>query len=134
MRTYKILIAALGLFIGSSVLAASYTLGAAAKAAGDLMPKDGPKEFALFNLPEPKAKPEQLLSAFRQAKGGKACLAICAPKLDYVRDLLKITLKAAKAERFDGLYLIIVAERIDAAALDEILEDRGIIAKYGAIK
>jgi len=62
MRTPKLLIAILGLALAVSSYAADYSLNAAAAAAGKLMPKDGPKEFSLFNLPEPKAKPKQLLT------------------------------------------------------------------------
>jgi len=134
MHITKILIVGFSLLVATPGFAASYSLGAAAKTAGELMPKGGPKEFVLFNLPEPKAKPEQLLRALRQAREGRVCLAISAPKLDYIRDLLKGTFKAAKTERFDGLYLIIVAERVDKAALDEILKGRGITATYGTIK
>jgi len=131
MRTPKLLIVILGLALAVSSYAADYSLNAAAAAAGKLMPKDGPKEFSLFNLPEPKAKPKQLLTTLRQARDQKACLAICSPKLEYIRDLLKGTMKAANAEKFDGLYLMIVAERMDAAGLDEILKDRGIHVLYG---
>jgi len=131
MRTPKLLIAILGLALAVSSYAADYSLNAAAAAAGKLMPKDGPKEFSLFNLPEPKAKPKQLLTTLRQARDQKVCLAICSPKLEYIRELLKGTMMAAKAEKFDGLYLIIVAEQMDAAGLDEILKDRGIHVSYG---
>jgi hypothetical protein len=131
MRNPKLLIVILGLVLAASSYAADYSLNAAATAAGKLMPKDGPNDFALFNLPEPKAMPEQLLTAFRQARDQKVCLAICSPKLKYIRNLLKDTMKTAKAEKFDGLYLIIVAEKIDAAGFDELLKDRGIHVKYG---
>lgn len=134
MRTPKILIVMLGLVSALSSFAAEYSLNAAVEAAGRLMPKEGPQEFSLFNLPEPKAKPKQLLATLRQARDQKVCLAICSPKLDYIRDLLKGTMKAAKTEKFDGLYLIIVAERVDAAGCDEILKDRGIQVRYGAIE
>jgi hypothetical protein len=134
MRIPKILSVAIGLCLATPCFAADYSLAAAAQAAGELMTKDGPKEFSLFNLPEPKAKPQQLLAALRQARDKKLCLAICAPKLDYIRDLLKNTLKSAKAERFEGLYLIVVADRVDAAGFDELLKDRGITVKYGAVK
>ena len=131
MRTLKLLLAILGLALAVSSYAANYSLNAAAAAAGKLMPSDGPEEFTLFNLPEPSAKPKQLLTTLRQARDQNMCLAICSPKVKYIRDLLKGTMKAAKAERFDGLYLIIVAERVDAAGFDELLKDRGIHAIYG---
>jgi hypothetical protein len=41
-------------------------------------------------------------------------------------------MKAAKEEKFDGLYLIVVADKIDAAGVDELLKDRGIHVTYGA--
>jgi hypothetical protein len=131
MCTPKFLIVVLGLVLAASSYAADYTLSAAAAAAGKLMPKDGPKEFSLFNLPEPKAKPKQLLTTMQQARDQKVCLAICSPKLEYIRDLLKGTMKAAKAEKFDGLYLIIVAEQMDSAGFDTLLKDRGIHVRYG---
>ncbi len=131
MRTRKLLIVLLGLILALSSYAAEYSLNSAAQAVDKLMPKDGPQDFALFNLPEPKAMPEQLLAALRQAKEQKVCLAICSPKLKYIRNLLKDTMKTAKAEKFDGLYLIIVADRTDVAGFDALLKDRGIHAKYG---
>lgn len=134
MHTPKLLIVILGLVLAVSSYAAEYSLNAAAAAAGKLMPKDGPKEFSLFNLPEPKAKPKQLLTTMQQARDQKVCLAICSPKLEYIRDLLKGTMKAAKAEKFDGLYLIIVADQVDAAGFDALLKDRGIHAKYGVFE
>jgi nitrogen-specific signal transduction histidine kinase len=135
MRLSKLLVVALAVSVTAApVFAAGYSMAIAAQAAGELMPKDGAKRSLLFNLPEAKAKPSQLLSALRQARDQKMCLAICSPKLDYVRDLLKSTFKVTKTENFEGLYLIIVAERVDAAAIDEILKGRGIIAKYGVFK
>jgi hypothetical protein len=131
MRSAKLLIVILGLGLAVSSYAAEYSLNAAAAAAGKLMPKDGPKEFSLFNLPEPKAKPKQLLTNMQQARDQKVCLAICSPKLEYIRDLLKGTMKAAKTEKFDGLYLIIVADQMDAAGFDALLKDRGIQVSYG---
>ena len=131
MRTPKLLILVLSLVLGASSYAAEYSLNAAVTAAGKLMPEDGPSDFALFNLPEPKAKPEQLLAALRQARDQKVCLAICSPKLKYIRKLLKDTMKAAKTEKFDGLYLIIVADKTDAAGFDALLKDRGMQVQYG---
>ena len=114
---------------------APYSLGSATKAAGKLMPKDGPAEFALFNLPEPKAEPKDLLKLLRDATRGKICLAITSPKLEYIQNLLDRTMEAAKKdEQFNGLYLIIIAEKIDAAAIDAIIKDRGIRAHYGTFK
>lgn len=134
MRTPKFLIVILGLVLAVSCDAATYSLAAAAAAVGKLMPKDGPKEFSLFNLPEPKAKPKQLLTAMQQARDQKVCLAISSPKLDYIRDLMKGTMKAAKLERFDGLYLIIVADQIEAVGFNELLKNRGIKVKYGVFE
>lgn len=131
MNYRKLLLVVLSLILAATCYAANYSLMAAATAAGKLMPKDGPQDFALFNLPEPKAKPEQLLSALRQAREQKVCLAICSPKLKYIRKLLKDTMKAAKTEKFDGLYLIIVADQMDAAGFDALLKDRGIHVSYG---
>ena len=131
MKTPKLLFVVLGLILAASSYAADYSLNAAVTAAGKLMPKDGPQDFSLFNLPEPKAKPEQLLAALRQARDQKVCLAICSPKLKYIRNLLKDTMKTAKAEKFDGLYLIIVADQTDVAGFEELFKDRGIHAKYG---
>ena len=131
MNNLKLLIVFLGLVLAASSYAADYSLGVAAAAAGKLMPKDGPSEFVLFNLPEPKAKPAQLLTALRQARDQNACLAICSPKIEYIRDLLKDTMKAAKNEKFVGLYLIIVAERTDVADIDELIRNRGIHVKHG---
>lgn len=131
MRIPKLLIVILGLGLAASSYAAGYSLNAAATAAGKLMPKDGPEEFALFNLPEPKARPEQLLAALRQARDQKVCLAICSPELKYIRSLLKDTMRTAKTEKFDGLYLIIVAEKTDIRSIDKILKDRGIHVKHG---
>jgi hypothetical protein len=134
MRIHNILIVGLCFSLAVSGYAAGYSLNAAAAAAGKLMPKDGPQEFSLFNLPEPKAKPQQLLTTLRQARDQKVCLAICSPKLRYIRNLLKSTLEAAKEERFDDLYLIIIADKVDAASFDELLKNRGIHAKYGAVE
>lgn len=131
MSTPKLFITILGLIIAASSYAADYSLNAAAAAAGKLMPKDGPQEFSLFNLPEPKATPSQLLTTLRQARDQNVCLAICSPRLEYIRDLLKGTMNAAKAEKFDGLYLIIVAEKTDIAGIGEVLKDRGIRVKHG---
>jgi hypothetical protein len=132
MRIPKLLIIVLFVALGASAYAADYSLKSAADAAAKLVPKDGPKEFSLFNLPEPKAKPKQLLATLRQARDQKVCLAICSPKIEYIRDLLKGTMKAAKDEKFEGLYLIVVADKIDAAGLDELLKDRGVRVAYGA--
>lgn len=134
MHIPKILSIGLALCFMVPCLGADYSLNSAVEAAGKLMPTDGPKEFSLFNLPEPKAKPKQLLVTLRQARDQKVCLAICSPKLGYVRDLLQGALKAAKGEKFDGLYLIIVADQMDAAGFDEMLKGRGIKAKYGVFE
>ena len=134
MRIPQLPILILGLFLAVSSHAANYSLNAAAKAAGKLMVKDGPNELSLFNLPEPKAKPKQLLATLRQARDQHVCLAISSPKLEYIRELVKGALKAAKKERFDGLYLIIIAEQLDVAGFDELLKDRGIQVKYGVFE
>ena len=115
----------------TSAFAASYTLNRATKAAGKLMPKDGPAEFLLFNLPEPKAKPQDLLKYLRQAKENNAVLAIASPKVIYIRDLLADAMKIAEKEEFKGLYLIIIAEKTDASAFAKIMEGRGVNIKYG---
>ncbi len=131
MRIPKLLIIILGLSLASPSYAAGYSLNAAVTAAGKQMPKDGPETFSLFNLPSPKAKPEQLLAALRKARDQKVCLAICSPKIKYIRNLLKDTMRTAKSEKFDGLYLIIVAEKTDIRRIDKILKDRGIHVKHG---
>lgn len=71
MRIPRLPIIVLGLALAVSCCAADYSLNGAVEAAGKLMPKDGPKEFSLFNLPEPKAKPKQLLLTLRQARDQK---------------------------------------------------------------
>jgi len=131
MRPLKLLLIAFSLSVMTSAFAASYTLNRATKAAGKLMPKDGPAEFLLFNLPEPKAKPQDLLKYLRQAKENNAVLTIASPKVIYIRDLLTDTMKIAEKEEFKGLYLIIIAEKIDAPAFAKIMEGRGVNIKYG---
>ena len=113
-------------------IAEEYTFDRAVAAAGRLTPKDKVKEFALFNLPEPKAKPKEFLKVLRQVKAGPKYLAITSPKLKYVRNLLADTLKLAKDENLEGIHLVIVAERIDADSFEPMLKKRGITAVYGS--
>ena len=112
--------------------AAPYSLNGAAQAAGALMPKGGPAQMALFNLPEPKAKPADLLKVLRQARDQKAYLAITSPKIEFIHDLLGSALKAAKKnEKFSGLNLIIIGDRVDERLFDTTLKAYDIAAKHG---
>ena len=108
----------------------NYTLSAAANAAGKEMAKNGLTEFTMFNIPEANGNPEKLLSALRQAKAANVALAITSPKIEFIRDMLDGAMKLAKDERFDGLCLIIVGQRIDESMFGQTLEQRGIKAKY----
>jgi len=75
--------------------------------------------------------PQDLLKYLRQAKENNAVLAIASPKEIYIRDLLTDTMKIAGKENFEGLYLIIIAEKIDASAFAKIMEGRGVNIRYG---
>jgi hypothetical protein len=131
----------LRLFLGCITIAlaaptfgAGYTLGGAAQAAIALMPKSGPKEFMLFNLPEPKATPAALLEQLRTAHKQKAALAITSPKIEWILDLLNQSMAASPKEKFNGLQLIIIAQRVEEAKIASALKGRGISVRCGVFK
>lgn len=98
------------------------------------MPSDGPKEFVLFNLADPKSTADQLVYMLKEAREQNVCLAICAPKLEPLRELLTSTLETTKADKLDGLYILIVADTKDLAGFRELVKGRGIHVKCGVYR
>ncbi len=115
-------------------LGANFSKGAAAAAVEKLMPSDGPKEFVMFNMTDPKSSSEQLGYMLKEAHEESVALAICGPKLQPIREMLAATLAANPADKLDGLYLIIVADEKDTAGLREMVKSRGIHVKSGVFK
>jgi hypothetical protein len=115
-------------------LGANYSKGAAAAAVERLMPSDGPKEYVMFNLADPKASTEQLGYMLQEAHEQNVALAICGPKLGPLREMLVAALAANADQKLDGLYLIIVADEKDTAGLRELGKPRGIHVKSGVYK
>jgi hypothetical protein len=117
-----------------AAFAGEYSLQGAVNAAGKIMPADAPKQFALFNVPDKKAKPQQMLDFLRAGKGSKKYFATAAPKNEYLRDLLTGAAKLAKKEKFEGFTLVIVGDRIDPKMFDAVLKELGITAQFGAFE
>jgi len=115
-------------------LGANFSKGAAAAAVEKLMPSDGPKEFVMFNMTDPKSSSEQLGYMLKEAHEESVALAICGPKLQPIREILAATLAANPADKLEGLYLIIVADEKDTAGLREMVKSRGIHVKSGVFK
>ena len=115
-------------------LGANFSKGAAAAAVEKLMPSDGPKEFVMFNMTDPKSSSEQLGYMLKEAHEESVALAICGPKLQPISEMLAATLAANPADKLDGLYLIIVADEKDTAGLREMVKSRGIHVKSGVFK
>ena len=69
-------------------LGANFSKGAAAAAVEKLMPSDGPKEFVMFNMTDPKSSSEQLGYMLKEAHEESVALAICGPKLQPIREML----------------------------------------------
>ncbi len=114
--------------------AARYTLKGAADAAAALVPKEETNEFQLFNLPEPRAKPEALIEQMRNARDKKQILAVCSPKIEWVLDLVRQSMASVPKEKFDGLILIVVAQRREEEKIAAVLKDRGISIRCGVFK
>ncbi len=112
--------------LSSSVLGSEYTLKGATEKAAALIGEEKWGEFLFFNLPEPKAKPADMLRAMRHSRDHKVVLAIGSPKLRWIHDLLAKALASSPSESFDGLKMIIVAEREDPKNTGKILEKYGI--------
>jgi len=125
---------AVALCLVTPCLAANFSKGAAAAAVEKLMPSDGPKEFVMFNMTDPKSSSEQLGYMLKEAHEESVALAICGPKLQPIRDILAATLAANPTDKLDGLYLIIVADEKDTAGLREMVKSRGIHVKSGVFK
>ena len=115
-------------------LGANFSKGAAAAAVEKLMPSDGPKEFVMFNMTDPKSSSEQLGYMLKEAHEESVALAICGPKLQPIREILAATLAANPADKLEGLYLIIVADEKDTAGLREMVKSRSIHVKSGVFK
>lgn len=125
---------AVALCLVTPCLGANFSKGAAAAAVERLMPSDGPKEFVMFNLADPKSSPEQLGYMLKEAKEESVALAICGPKLKPLHDMLAAALDANATEKLDGLYLIIVADEKDTPGFRELVKSRGIHVKCGVYK
>lgn len=127
----KTLFVFVGLCLPLIGFAAKYTVEGAGEAAGSLMPKEGADAFIIYNMPSAKGKPKDLLKIIRAAGDRTVYLAITSPKIEYIRDFLRSTMSLAKGERFNGLYLVVIADRADVPLFEEILKDRGVTVKCG---
>jgi len=135
MHLLKIVGLLVGLTLSASGFAAEYSLEAAAEAAGEMIPKDGPTEVGLYNLPSPgrKGNARQLLEFLRAGRASGAYLIITTAKNEYARDQLIEALKRGKKnEKFTGLKLIIAGDRIDAAMFESVFKDRDVALLYAA--
>lgn len=112
--------------LSSPCVGSDYTLKGATEKAAALIGEENWGEFLFFNLPEPKAKPADMLRAMRHSRDRKVVLAIGSPKLRWIHDLLTKALASSASERFDGLRMIIVAEKEDTRKTAEILAKHGI--------
>lgn len=88
----------------------------------------------MFLMTDPKASTEQLGYMLQEAKEQNVALAICGPKLGPLRDMLSAALAASPGTKYDGLYVIIVADEKDNAGLRDLVKGRGIHVKSGVYK
>ena len=136
-QKYLTLATALGLIasgVATPCRAATFSKSAAITAVEKLMPSDGPKEFVLFNLADPKSTADQLVYMLKESKEQNVVLAIIGPKLVPILDLLTGALETAKADNLEGLYLIVVADTKDQNRFRELVKPRGIHVKCGIYK
>jgi hypothetical protein len=132
MRPTKILFLILSLGFALTCSARDYSLKGAMHAASKKIPKGSPEKFAFFDVSDTRGTKEQLLDFFRAGMGSKVFFAVAAPKNELIRDLLIGAMKMAEKEKFKGLNLIIVGDRIEPEMFDPLLKDRGISVSYAA--
>lgn len=128
MKILKLVIFA-GLCLSPSGFSAQYSLQAATDAAGKLLP--GQEQFALYNIPEQTSDVKPLLVAMEAMCLKKASLAIVSPKLEWVKSALTSALAASGLQNFEGLSLVIIADKNGKSALSKPLLERGIKSAYG---
>jgi hypothetical protein len=136
-QKYLTLATALGLIasgVATPCRAATFSKSAAISAVEKLMPSDGPKEFVLFNLADPKSNADQLVYMLKESKEQNVALAIVGPKLEPIRALLTGALETAKADNLEGLYVLIVADAKDLNGFRELVKPRGIHVKCGVYR
>ncbi len=137
LRNYLTLATALGLIapvLLTPCRAATFSKNAAISGIEKCMSSDGPKEYVLFNLADPKSTPDQLVYMLKESREENVALAIIGPKLEPIREILTNALETSKAEKLDGLYLIVVADTKDQAGFRELVKSRGIHVKCGVYR
>ena len=128
MKTLKLALFAV-FCISASAHSAPYSLQAATDAAGKLLP--GQEQFALYNIPEQTSDVKPLLIAMEAMCLKKASLAVASPKLEWVKSAITAALATAGPQSFDGLTLVIIADKNGKSALSKPLLERGIKSTYG---
>ncbi len=136
LQKYLALATALGLIapLLTPCRAATFSKGAAISGIEKLMSGDGPKEYVLFNMADPKSTADQLVYMLKESHEENVALAIVGPKLEPIREILTKALDASKAEKLEGLYVLVVADAKDLQGFRELVKSRGIHVKCGVYR
>jgi hypothetical protein len=122
----KTLLASLVLILAGHLSAAPYSQKAAFAALGKILPKEAPRQFVCIPVESNDRPSDDLLEFFRAGRGKDTYLGVFSPKLKYVKKYVSGALALAKDEKFEGVTLLICADKDGTKEFETLLKDTGI--------